>query len=83
MFAVENPRDTNTQEQKSYLSVYLWMLAYIKRLERKTQKDKFGAADLLLREFRKLDKRSYEEQCDGVANLIGMSKSVLFETKEL
>lgn len=85
MFLPEDLQDRCkcTQERKAYMSYYLWMLGYMRRLEQRYQLDKFGAANLLLKEFSKLDKLSDKQKNYGVADLAGADESMLLNSLTL
>lgn len=83
MFALEAPDGANTQELKSYMSVYLWMLGYVKRLENKYQLDKFGAASKMLKNFAEFDKQSWQNKMTEAANLVDMTPAEMLQTKML
>ena len=73
----------NTQERKGYLSAYLWMLGYTKRVEEKFDVDKFGAVNLILAEFEKLSKNLETSAFDGVEALVGLPLDTLQNTLQL
>ncbi len=83
MFALEAPDGANTQELKSYMSVYLWMLGYIKRLEKQGQGDKFTAANKMLQNFAEFDKQPWQIKMSLAANLIGMDSFEMLQTTSL
>lgn len=83
MFALEKPGASNTQEQKSYLSVYLWMLAYVQRLETRLKADKFAAVNFMLEAFETADRLNFREKMQVVADLAGVSNKQCFSTLEL
>ena len=83
MFALEAPDGANTQELKSYMSVYLWMLGYIKRLEKQGQGDKFTAANKMLQNFAEFDKQPWQTKMSLAANLIGMDSFEMLQTTSL
>lgn len=83
MFALEKPGAVIAQEQKSYLSVYLWMLAYVPRLEMKLKTDKFSIVDFMLEAFETADRLNFREKMQVVADLVGVSNKQCFSTLEL
>lgn len=83
MFALEKPGASNTQEQKSYLSVYLWMLAYVRRLETRLKADKFAAVNFMLEAFETADRLNFREKMQVVSDLAGVSNKQCFSTLEL
>ena len=82
MFSPEDlkQRNKNTQEREGYMSVYLWMLGYTKRVEKHFGLDKFGAANLMLSEFEKLSKNPNTSVFEEMAKLISLSSDVLTNT---
>ncbi len=83
MFALEAPDGANTQELKSYMSVYLWMLGYIKRLEKQGQGDKFTAVNKMLQNFAEFDKQPWQTKMSLAANLISMDSFEMLQTTSL
>lgn len=73
----------NTQERKGYMSYYLWMLGYVKFLEKKYLLDKFGAVNLLLEKFREFDNLSFTEKAAGAAELAGVTAEALLNSLDL
>lgn len=78
MFANPEDKKLRAQYRTSYLSAYLWMFAYIKRIEKKYGLDKFAATHFFLTHFAELDKMSWHEKMEGVAGLISLSESECF-----
>ena len=62
MFAQDEIDGTSTQQHKSYMSAYLWMLGYIKRVEQQHNMDKFAATQWILKRFSQIDKWHDEKQ---------------------
>lgn len=83
MFALEPPNGANTQELKSYMSVYLWMLGYVKRLEDKYHLDRFEATCKMLQNFAEFDKQSWQNKMTATAALVDMAPSEMLQTKAL
>ena len=85
MFSPEDlkQQNKNTQEREGYMSVYLWMLGYTKRVEKHFGLDKFGAANLMLSEFEKLSKNPNTPVFEEMAKLVGLSSDVLTNTCQL
>ena len=84
MFSLENPHQKNTQELKSYMSAYLWMLGYLKRVEKKLNKDKFAATNWILEKFAVVDEyKTKEEKYDAIAHFIGENAADVFRTTKL
>lgn len=74
MFAVDEMDGRETQQLKSYMSVYLWMLAYTKRVENIYGLNKFDATNFILNEFSKIDNYNWEYKTKAVADIIRMPK---------
>ncbi len=74
MFAVDEMDGRETQQLKSYMSVYLWMLAYTKRVENIYGLNKFDATNFMLNEFSKIDNYNWEDKTKAVADIIRMPK---------
>ena len=83
MFADPEDKKLRAQYRPFYISAYLWMLAYVKRLESQRGLNKFEAVNLLLLEFEKLEKLPWSERMQGVAQLIGLSEEVCFGSLDL
>ncbi len=83
MFADPEDKKLRAQYRSSYISAYLWMLAYVKRLESQRGLNKFEAVNLLLSEFEKLEKLPWSERMQGAAQLIGLSEEVCFGSLDL
>ena len=72
MFAVDEINGRETQQLKSYMSAYLWMLAYIKRIENIYELNKFDATNFMLNEFSKIDNYDWDDKTKAVADIIRM-----------
>ena len=83
MFAVENPRDVNTQEQKAYMSAYVGFLGYVKRFEKINKCGKFSAVNSISKEFAKLQDMTYSDRQKSVSNLVGMSVCDVYDSTTL
>lgn len=78
MFAREEINGRETQQLKSYMSVYLWMLAYTKRLEKLYQKDKFETTNLMLEKFEPIDQlQNWHDKSQALAELVKLSPNEL------
>ena len=74
MFAVDEINGRETQQLKSYMSAYLWMLAYIKRIENIYELDKFEATSFVLNEFSKIDNFNWDDKTTAIADIVKMPK---------
>lgn len=70
MFAKENIDGRNTQQRQSYMSVYLWMLGYVKRVENIYNADKFAATNMLLERFSQIDNQTWKDKIKAVADMV-------------
>ena len=80
IFSDPKDKELRAQYRSSYLSAYLWMLAYVKRLEQIMNFDKFGAVNFMLERFAELDKLSWAERMKGVSELVQLSEEECFGT---
>ena len=80
MFSNPEDKKLRAQYRTSYLSVYLWMLTYIKRIEKEHNFDKFAATSYMLSHFEELEKLTWSERMAGVAKLISLSEEDCFNT---
>ena len=80
MFSDPKDKELRAQYRSSYLSAYLWMLAYVKRLEKIGNFDKFGAVNFMLERFAELDKLPWAERMKGAAELVRLSEEECFGT---
>ncbi len=72
------------QYMKSYISMYLFMRGYFFRLENLYNINKFDALNLLLSEFREVDKLStFEAKMNYVASLIDLPNNDFMYSKEI
>ncbi len=78
MFSDPKDKELRAQYRSSYLSAYLWMLAYVKRLKKIGNFDKFGAVNFMLERFAELDKLSWAERMKGAAELVQLSEEECF-----
>ena len=74
MFAVDEINGRETQQLKSYMSAYLWMLAYIKRIENIYELDKFEATSFVLNKFSKIDNFNWDDKATAIADIVKMPK---------
>lgn len=74
MFAVDEINGRETQQLKSYMSAYLWMLAYIKRIENIYELDKFEATSFVLNKFSKIDNFNWDDKTTAIADIVKMPK---------
>ncbi len=80
MFSNPEDKKLRAQYRSSYLSAYLWMLAYIKRIERENSFNKFEATNSMLTHFAKLEKLAWQERMKGVAEFVCLSENDCFGT---
>lgn len=75
-----NPEDKKllAQYRSSYLSAYLWMLAYIKRIEQQHNLNKFQATNFMLEHFAALEQLPWTERMTGAAELVALSATDCF-----
>lgn len=74
MFAVDEINGRETQQLKSYMSVYLWMLAYTKRVENIYRLNKFEATNFILNEFSKVDNLRWNDKTIAIADMVKMPR---------
>lgn len=74
MFAVDEVDGRETQQLKSYMSVYLWMLAYTKRVENIYRLNKFEATNFILNEFSKVDNLRWNDKTIAIADMVKMPR---------
>ncbi|MDR2338052.1 MAG: hypothetical protein LBE20_05340 [Deltaproteobacteria bacterium] len=80
----------SVQYLPTYVSAFLWMRAYLGRLEKMRGIGKVDALNVLLSEFQKVDKlrssengKVFDVKLDYIAKLIECSKYEIFSTQEL
>lgn len=80
MFSKDEIDGTSTQQHKSYISTYLWMLGYIKRIEKQYNLDKFSATQWILKKFNQIDKLHDENQKEtAISALIGLPVEEVYQ----
>jgi len=79
MFAVDEMNGRETQQLKSYMSVYLWMLAYTKRVEKIYGLNKFEATDFILHKFSEIDNFNWDDKTTAIADMVKMPKDEVMD----
>lgn len=83
MYACDSIDGRKAQQRTSYISVYLWMLAYTKRLEKLHHFNKFEATNFMLNNFSKIEGQNWNEKIQVVADMIEMPVNEVMNTKKL
>lgn len=78
MFSNPEDKKLHAQYRSSYLSAYLWMLAYIKRIEQQHNLNKFQATNFMLEHFAELKQLPWAERMAGAAELVALSETDCF-----
>lgn len=83
MFSLPEDQDTRTQYRKSYLSAYLWMRGYLKRVEQIYQNCKMDALKRTLNEFERINDLFPSKKALNVAKFINSDEKTLYHSLTL